>query len=55
MRRVTATVFGIVSIIIVLFILTQAGEIGAPWPFALVAAAIIILIVISLIRTWLRG
>jgi hypothetical protein len=55
MRRVTATVFSIVSIIIVLFILTQAAEIGAPWPFALVAAAIIILIVISLIRIWLRG
>jgi len=55
MRRVKATIFSIITIIVVLFIITQAGEIGAPWPFTLVAIVIIILILISLIRTWLRG
>jgi hypothetical protein len=30
-------------------------EIGAPWPFTLLAVAIIILILFSLVRTWLRG
>lgn len=55
MRRIKATVFSIITIIVVLFILTQAGEIGAPWPFTLVATIIIILILFSLVRTWLRG
>jgi hypothetical protein len=55
MRRIKATFFSIITIIVALFIVTQAGEIGAPWPFTLVAIAIIILILISLIRTWLRG
>ena len=49
MRRIKATVFGIISIIVVLFILTQAGEIGAPWPFTLVAIVIIILVLIIIL------
>jgi hypothetical protein len=55
MRRINAALFSVITIIVVLFIIGQAGEIGAPWPLTLVAIAIIILILISLIRTWLRG
>ena len=44
-----------IAIIATLFIVAQAGEIGAAWPFTLVAAIIIISIIISLIRTWLVG
>lgn len=54
MRRIKATVFAIVAIIIALFIMTRAGDIGASWQFSLVAVVIIVVIVISLIRTWLR-
>ncbi len=54
MRRIKATIFAIVAIIIALFIMTRAGEMGAPWVFSLVAVVIIVMIVISLIRTWLR-
>jgi hypothetical protein len=55
MRKIRVTIFSIIAIIVTLFIVTQAGEIGAPWPFTLVAVAIIILIILSLVRTWLRG
>jgi hypothetical protein len=55
MRRIQATIFSIISLIIVFFIMSQAGEMGAPWPFTLVAIVMIIFIIISLIRTWLRG
>jgi hypothetical protein len=55
MRRIRVTIFSIIAIIVTLFIVTQAGEIGAPWPVTLVAIVIIILILFSLIRTWLRG
>ena len=54
MRRIRATIFSIITIV-VLFIITQADEIGTPWPFTLVAIAIIVLILISLIRTWFQG
>ena len=55
MRRIRATLFSVITIIVVLFIIAQAGEIGVPWPFTLVAIAIVVLILLSLIRTWLRG
>jgi membrane protein implicated in regulation of membrane protease activity len=54
MRRIKATVFAIVAIIIAFFILAQASDIGAPFQFSLVAVVIIAIIVISLIKTWLR-
>jgi hypothetical protein len=49
-----ATLFAISAIIVVLFIRTQAGNIGVPWEFNLVIVATIGIIVIGLIRTWLR-
>lgn len=54
MRRILATVYSITAIIVVVFIMNQAGNIGVPWEFNLVVLAIIVMIVIGLIRTWLR-
>lgn len=55
MRRIRATVFSVITIIAALFIIIQAGEMGAPWEFTLFGIVMIILVIISLIRTWLRG
>jgi hypothetical protein len=49
-----ATLFAISAIIVVLFIMTQAGNIGVPWEFNLVIVATIGVIVIGLVRIWLR-
>jgi len=49
-----ATVYAISVIIVVFFIMTQAGNIGVPWEFNLVILVTIVIIVIGLIRTWLR-
>jgi len=46
--------YGITAIIVVLFIMNQADNIGVPWEFNLVVIAIIAMIVIGVIRTWLR-
>ena len=54
MRRIVASVFSITAILVVLFILNQAENIGLPWEFNLLIIATIALIVIGLIRTWLR-
>jgi hypothetical protein len=54
MKRILATVFAITAIIVVLFILNQAGNIGIPWEFNLLIIVTIGIIVIGLIRTWLR-
>ncbi|MDG6223253.1 MAG: hypothetical protein QCH99_08335 [Candidatus Bathyarchaeota archaeon] len=54
MRRILATVFSITAILVVLFILNQAGNIGIPWEFNLLIIASIGIIIIGLIRTWLR-
>ena len=55
MRRIVNTLFAIVAIVIVIFIITQAQNIGAPLIFTAVGIFMIIIIVISAIRTWLRG
>ena len=55
MRRIKATAFAIVAIIIVLFIMAEAVNIGVPRQFSLVAIFIVGMIIISLIRAWLRG
>jgi len=54
MRRILATLFAISAIIVVLFIMTQAGNMGVSWEFNLVILFTIVIIVIGLIRTWLR-
>ena len=54
MRRIFATVFSITAILVVLFISSQAGNIGVPWEFNLIIIATIVIIIIGLIKTWLR-
>ena len=54
MRRIIATVFSVTAILVVLFIMNQAGNIGVPWEFNLIIIATIAIIIIGLIRTWLR-
>jgi len=54
MRTIRITIFSIIAIAILLFIVTQVGEMGAPWFFTLVAIVIVVLILFSLIRAWLR-
>jgi hypothetical protein len=46
--------FAITTIIIVLFIMNQARNIGVTWEFNLIILATIGIIIIGLIRTWLR-
>jgi len=56
MRRITTTVFGIIAIIIILYIRAQASQMPAPFMiFNLVTLMMIIIIVISIIRAWLSG
>lgn len=54
MRRILATVYSITAIFVVVFIMNQASNIRVPWEFNLVVIAIIVMIVIGLIRTWIR-
>lgn len=55
MRRITTTLFAIFAIILVVFTTTQTNNIGAPWIFTAAGIFMIVLIVISIIRVWLRG
>jgi len=55
MRRIVTTLFGIVAIAMVIFIMIQAQNVGAPWMFTAAGILMIIGIVISVIRAWLRG
>ena len=54
MRRIIMTVFSILTMIVVFFIISQASNIGIPSEFNLVALVIVGITVIALIRTWLR-
>jgi hypothetical protein len=54
MRRIANTLFAIVAIAIVIFIMAQAQNTGAPWIFTTVGILMIIIIAFSIIRTWLR-
>jgi hypothetical protein len=54
MRRVKTTLFSIISIAVIIYIVTQAQSIGAPWIFTAAGIFMIIVIVISVIRAWLR-
>ena len=54
MRRILATIYAITAILVVLFIMNQAENMGVPWEFNLVILSTIVIIVIGLVRTWLR-
>ena len=55
MRRVTGTIFAVIAIIVVLFIRGQALAMGAPPIFSWVPILMILLIIVGVVRTWLRG
>jgi hypothetical protein len=55
MRRIVNTIFAIVAIAVVIFIMAQAQNTGAPWIFTAVGILMIIIIAFSIIRIWLRG
>jgi len=55
MRRLTNTLFSIVAIVILLFISNQAQRFGFGGLFTIVPYLMIVLIVVGLIRTWIRG
>jgi hypothetical protein len=54
MRRILATLFAISTIIVILFIMNQADNIGVPWEFNSIALVAIAIVIFGLIRTWLR-
>jgi hypothetical protein len=49
-----ATLFTISAVFVILFILNQAGNMGASWEFNLIGLLAIVILVFGLIRTWLR-
>lgn len=54
MRRIVTTIFAVVALAIVVFIVTQAQGMGAPWMFTAVGILMIVGILISVIRAWLH-
>jgi hypothetical protein len=52
--RIRTTLFAVVAIAVILFIMVQAQSVGAPWVFTAVGIVMIVVIVISVIRAWLR-
>lgn len=55
MRRIMNTLFALVAIVMVVFMITQAQSAGAPWMFTAFGILMIVGIVISVLRVWLRG
>ncbi len=54
MRRLTNTFFYVIAIVFLLFISNQAQRFGFGGPITIVPYLMIVLIVIGLIRTWIR-
>jgi hypothetical protein len=52
--RVRTTLFAVVAIAIILFVMVQVQSGGAPWVFTAFEILMIVMIVISVIRAWLR-
>ncbi len=50
-----STMFALVAVVIVVFMITQAQNAGAPWIFTAFGILMIVGIVISMLRVWLRG
>jgi hypothetical protein len=55
MRRVTGTIFAVIARLVVIFIRSQALAMGAPPIFSWVPILMILLIIVGVVRTWLRG
>jgi membrane protein YdbS with pleckstrin-like domain len=52
MRRIRITVFSVIAIAVLLYYVAQAQN--APWMFTAFGVLMIVVIVISVIRAWLR-
>jgi hypothetical protein len=52
--RLRTTLFGIIAIALILYSLIQSQNVGAPGMFTTFAIVLIIIIVLSVIRAWLR-
>ncbi|MBD3206281.1 hypothetical protein GF319_08050 [Candidatus Bathyarchaeota archaeon] len=55
MRQIQSTVVGIIALIILVFIISQARRISSPFPFTIIGVLMAILIIINIARTWVRG
>lgn len=49
-----ATIYAISAVIVIIFILNQAGNMGVPWEFNLIAMVAIVMVIFGVIRIWLR-
>jgi hypothetical protein len=54
MRQIKTTLFAVVAITAIIFTVTEAQKMGAPWMFTASGIFMIIVVVISVIRAWLR-
>jgi hypothetical protein len=54
LRRLKTTLFAAVAVVAVIYIMTQAQNIGAPWFFTAFGIFMVVVIVVSVIRAWLR-
>jgi hypothetical protein len=56
MRRITSTIVGMLAIIVILYMRNQAARFPAPLGlFNLVTIVMIIIILVGIVRVWLRG
>jgi hypothetical protein len=54
MDRVFTTLTAVIAIAIVIWMMIQAQNMGAPWMFSAFGILMIIVIAISVVRAWLR-
>ena len=54
MRRLKTTMFAAIAIVLVIYIITQAQNMGAPWIFTAAGVFMVAVILFSVIRAWLR-
>ena len=54
MSRILTTLFAVFFIAVVAYSISQAQNAGAPWMFTAFGILIIIRVVVSLVRVWLR-
>ncbi len=55
MSQIRATIVGVVAVIILIFIWSQARSISAPPLFGFVVVFMFLLIVFNVVRSWIRG
>lgn len=55
MYRIRSTLIAVIAMIIVLFVRSQAAQMGFAGIFNIVTVLMIVLIIFGLIRTWFRG